>query len=226
MNRHADAVDDELRISVDTKAAVKVGCFSREGTNRVLVEALDHDYRPDAVVVPVGILLPQSGLLWIYIVPSPVTADAIVDAIEACWRDNRESFPNVKRLVIDQDNGPENNSHRTQFMARMVSFADDAGIDVRLAYYPPYHSKYNPIERCWATLEKSWNGSLLGTVEAVVGYASNMTWKGMSPVVRLVEKVYEKGVALTKAAMKAVEARLTRDDTLGRWFVDITHGAA
>jgi hypothetical protein len=226
VNRHADAVDDELRISVDTKAAVKVGCFSREGTNRVLVEALDHDYRPDAVVVPVGILLPQSGLLWIYIVPSPVTADAIVDAIEACWRDNRESFPNVKRLVIDQDNGPENNSHRTQFMARMVSFADDAGIDVRLAYYPPYHSKYNPIERCWATLEKSWNGSLLGTVEAVVGYASNMTWKGMSPVVRLVEKVYEKGVALTKAAMKAVEARLTRDDTLGRWFVDITHGAA
>ena len=178
------------------------------------------------MVVPVGILLPPSGLLWIYIVPSPVTADAIVDAIEACWRDNRESFPNVKRLVFDQDNGPENNSHRTQFMARMVSFADNARIDVRLAYYPPYHSKYNPIERCWAALEKSWNGSLLGTVEAVVGYASNMTWKGMSPVVRLVEKVYEKGVALTKVAMKAVEARLTRDDTLGRWFVDITHGVA
>jgi hypothetical protein len=219
-------VDDELRISVDTKAAVKVGCFSREGTNRVLVEALDHDYRPDAVVVPVGILLPQSGLLWIYIVPSPVTADAIVDAIEACWRDNRSSFPKVKRLVIDQDNGPENNSHRTQFMGRMVSFADHAGIDVRLAYYPPYHSKYNPIERCWAALEKSWNGSLLDTVEAVVGYASNMMWKGMSPVVGRVEKVYEKGVALTKAAMKAVEARLTRDDTLGRWFVDITHDTA
>src|SRR5262245_19255437 len=100
------------------------------------------------------------------------------------WRDNGESFPPVRRLVIDQDNGPENNSHRTQSMARMVTFADEARIEVRLAYYPPYHSKYNPIERCWAALEKSWNGSLLETVQAVVGHASSMTWKGLSPVVK------------------------------------------
>ena len=208
------------------KAAIKVGLFSRKGTNRVLVEALDHDYRPDAVIVPVGILLPKSGRVWIYMVRSPATADAIVDALEAFWRDNRASFPNVKRLVIDQDNGPENNSHRTQFMGRVVTFADEAAIDVRLAYYPPYHSKYNPIERYWGALERNWNGSLLDTVEAVVGYASKMVWKGMLPVVELVEKVYEKGVSLAKAAMKAVEARLTREETLGRWFLDIVHRVA
>ena len=156
-------------------------------------------------------------------VPSPVTADAIADAIDACWNDIRPSFPNVKRLVLDQDNGPENNSHRTQFMARMVNFADDAQIDVRLAYYPPYHSKYNPIERCWASLEKSWNGSLLNTVEAVIGHASKWTWKGISPVVTLVEKAYETGVTLTKEAMLAVEECIQREDTLGRWFVDIAH---
>lgn len=226
MNRHADESEEELRISVDLKAAVKVGCFSRKGTNRVLVEALDHDYSPDAVVIPLGIFLPGSDRLWIIVIPSPATADAIVDGIEAWWHDNRARFPTVKRLVIDQDNGPENNSHRTKFMARMVSFADDAKIDVRLAYYPPYHSKYNPIERCWAALEKSWNGSLLNTVAAVVGHASTMKWKGMSPVVSLVEKAYEKGVTLAKAAMKAVEARLARDETLGRWFVDIAHRVA
>lgn len=189
----------------------------------MLVKALDHDYRPDAVIVPVGILLPKSGRVWIYMVPSPATADAIVDAIDTWWRDNRASFPGVKRLVLDQDNGPENNSHRTQFMGRIVSFADHAAIDVRLAYYPPYHSKYNPIERYWGALERSWNGSLLDTVGAVVGHASKMTWKGLTPVVELVEKVYERGVALTKAAMKAVEARLTREATLGRWFLDIAH---
>lgn len=205
---------------------VKVGCFSREGTNRVLVEALDHDYRPDAVIVPMGILLPKSGRVWIYMIPHPATADAIVDCIEAFWCENGASFPNVKRLVLDQDNGPENNSHRTQFMARMVSFVDNAEIDVRLAYYPPYHSKYNPIERYWGALERSWNGSLLDTVEAVVGHASKMKWKGLTPVVELVEKVYVKGVALTKAAMRAVEARLTREETLGRWFLDIVHRAA
>jgi transposase len=177
------------------------------------------------MIVPVGILLPKSGRVWIYMVPSPATADAIVDAVEAFWRDNKVSFPQVKRLVIDQDNGPESNSHRTQFMGRMVSFADKTAIDVRLAYYPPYHSKYNPIERYWGALERSWNGSLLDTVEAVVGFASKMKWKGMTPVVELVNKVYEKGVALTKAAMKVVEARLTRETTLGRWFLDIAHVA-
>lgn len=192
----------------------------------MLVEALDHDHGADAVIVPMGILLPKSGRVWVYMIPYPAPADAIVDCFEAFWREVGASFPNVKRLVLDQDNGPENNSHRTQFMARMVSFADKAEIDVRLAYYPPYHSKYNPIERYWGALERSWNGSLLNTVEAVVGYASKMKWKGMTPVVHLVEKVYKKGVALTKSAMKAVEARLTREEMLGRWFVDIAHSAA
>jgi hypothetical protein len=223
VNRHADESDEELRLSIDFKAAVKVGCFSRRGTNRVLVEALDHDYRPDAVVIPLGILLPSSGRLWIYVVPNPATADAVVDGLEAWWHENRAHFLKVKRLVINLDNGPENNSHRTQFMARIVRFADDAGLDVRLAYYPPYHSKYNPIERCWGALEKSWNGSLLDTVAAVVGHASTLKWKGMLPVVTLGKKVYEKGATLTKAAMKAVEVRLARDGALGRWFVDIAH---
>jgi hypothetical protein len=90
-------------------------------------------------------------------------------------------------------------------------------------HHETLHSKYNPIERYWGALERSWNGSLLDTVEAVVGHASQMKWKGLAPIVELVEKVYEKGVALTKAAMKAIEARLKREETLGRWFLDIAH---
>lgn len=221
MNARADASDSELRFSVDCKAAVKVGKFSRDGLSRTVVDALDHDFQPDAVVVPVGILLPKIGKLFIYIVPSPATADAIADAIKSCWLDNRERFPGASRVVIDQDNGPENSSRRTQFMSRMVQFADEAAVHVELAYYPPYHSKYNPIERCWAALEKYWNGALLDSMAAVVGYASNMTWKGMHPVVQLVSRVYPRGVSLTDEAMRKVEARLDRHATLGRWFVNI-----
>jgi hypothetical protein len=210
-----------LRISVDAKAAVKVGDLSRNGLSRTLIKALDHDFAPVAVVVPVGILVPKTGELSIAIVKSPLTADAIADAIQGWWNLNRPRFPGVGRVVIDQDNGPENNSHRTQFMARMVRFADEALIRVELAYYPPYHSKYNPIERCWAALEKYWNGALLNSIDAVTGYAANMTWKGMEPVVQLVDRVYAKGVALSHAAMREVEARLDRHKTLGRWFVSI-----
>lgn len=65
---------------------------------------------------------------------------------------------------------------------------------IRLVYYPPYHSKYNPIERCWAALENYWNGTILDSVDAAVAWASNMTWKSISPIVHLVETTYEKGV--------------------------------
>ncbi len=53
-------------------------------------------------------------------------------------------------------------------MQRLVAFAQQYQISVRLAYYPPYHSKYNPIERCWGALEGHWNGSFLDSVDAVM----------------------------------------------------------
>ena len=128
----------------------------------------------------------------------------------------------MTKLVLLQDNGPENSGRRTQFLKRMVDFVREHSIDVRLVYYPPYHSKYNPIERCWGVLEHHWNGSLLDTVRTVVEFAKTMTWKGLHPVVTLVTKAYEKGVRLSKIAMKGVEAQLHRREGLEPWFVDIT----
>ena len=93
---------------------------------------------------------------------------------------------------------------------------------MRLAYYPPYHSKYNPVERVLGVLERSWSGALLDSVETVVNYAKNMTYNGVAPVVKVVEEVYETGVTVAKESMAAVEAAVDRlSSTLGRWFVDI-----
>ena len=78
-------------------------------------------------------------------------------------------FAHISTLVINLDKGPENHRRRTQFMQRLVAFVRDTGLHVRRAYYPPYHSKYNPIERCWGILETHWNGALLeDSVEAVL----------------------------------------------------------
>ena len=63
----------------------------------------------------------------------------------------------VRRLLIDLDNGPEIARSRTQFMKRLVEFSDRHSLTLELAYYPPSHSKYNPIERCWGILENHWN---------------------------------------------------------------------
>jgi transposase len=55
-------------------------------------------------------------------------------------------------------------SHRTQFMHRITQFADSNQLEIELVYFPPYHSKYNPIERCWSALERHGNGTLLTSV--------------------------------------------------------------
>lgn len=185
------------------------------------VRALDHDYKPDGKATPLGLLLPDHDELSIAVCTSKVTSDCIVDTIEQWWIENKVRFPEVDTLVLLQDNGPENSGRRSQFLYRIVQFVEHHHVNVRLAYYPPYHSKYNPVERCWGALEQHWNGALLDTVEAVVGYAQSMTWKQEHPVVRLVTQTYESGVRVSKQAMKAVERRLSRLPQLPSWFIDI-----
>src|SRR5258708_40110871 len=92
----------------------------------------------------------------------------------------------------------------------MVKLADAMQKPIQLLYYPPYHSKYNPIERCWGILELHWNGTKLIDAETMLAWAKRMTWKGLHPVVELSHQVYQKGIALGKAAMQAVERRLGR----------------
>jgi len=73
-------------------------------------------------------------------------------------------------------------------------------LEIVLVYYPPYHSKYNPIERCWGILENHWNATLLNTLEITLEWAKSMTWKGVKPVVKVLEAVYKKGVKIAKVA--------------------------
>jgi hypothetical protein len=221
VNPQADRAEDTLRVSIDAKATVNVGPFSRRGRSRIKTKAADHDFKPEATLTPFGIFLPQYDDLWLYMACSKVTSDFIVDRLEQWWQEVRLRFLNVKKLVINLDNGPENQSRRTQFLKRVVEFARKFGLAVQLAYYPPYHSKYNPIERCWGVLEMHWNGSLLDSVEAVVGFAGTMTWKGKHPVVSVVRKVYRKGVRLKPKEMKVLESEVVRLAGLGKWFVEI-----
>jgi hypothetical protein len=223
INPEADRADDVLRLSLDAKATVKIGCFSRGGKSRVKRQAADHDFNPKLKLTPYGIFLPRYDDLSLYFTASLVTADFIVDILDRWWRKMRRRFGGVKALVINQDNGPENQSRRTQFLKRMVGFAQDHELLIRLAYYPPYHSKYNAIEHCWGILESHWNGEILDDVEAVLGFARSMTWNGRHPTVELITRVYHKGVRLSARAMKEIEAQVERLPKLGKWFVDI-HG--
>lgn len=222
INQQADDDPTTLRISIDAKVALKVGEFDRGGKTRVATVALDHDFSDCATITPYGIFLPELNELFLFFVKSKLTADCIVDLLADWWLRVKHRFTHIQKLVINQDNGPENNSRRTQFMHRMVEFAKEFKLTIQLAYYPPYHSKYNPVERAFGWLEQHWSGSLLDSVDTVLRFASTLTFKGKNPVVTLVEKTYYTGVKLTKLAMAGVEKQLQRLPNLKKWFVEIS----
>jgi hypothetical protein len=154
--------------------------------HRTALESIFRDFTEDTLV-PFGILLPVLAELFLFFSSSRLTSDFIVDCLEQWWSSVRDRFAHIQALVINQDNGPENHSRRTQFLKRIVEFAHKYHLNIRLAYYPPYYSKYNPIERTWGVLEQHWHGSLLDEVETVLNFAQTMTWKGKHPIVTLSE---------------------------------------
>ncbi len=223
MHTQAAADRQTLRISLDTKAKVKIGAFSRQGVARGQqpVAAADHDMHPDAVLAPAGILEVDSGQLSVVFGTSRDTSDFVADCLDLWWTHRQAAHPNVQRLLINLDNGPEIGSSRTQFMKRLVEFSDRQQLTLELAYYPPYHSKYNRIERCWGVLENHWNGALLNTVETALEWAQTMTWRGVAPLVHLLDHVYDTGVRLTKRWFRPIAQRLLRSPTLPKWSLTI-----
>jgi len=149
------------------------------------------------------------------------TSDFWVDGLSVWWEQVQGGCERVRTVVIYLDNGPNNAGVRTQFLKRMVAFVDATGLTVRLVYYPPYHSKYNPVERCWSSLERKWGGALLTNGEVILSYARRMTWKGQHPTVGVLSGAYADGVKLTKAEMKPIEARLDRSATLPKYDITI-----
>lgn len=224
-NAQADANPRSLRLSLDTKATVRLGEYSRRGKARGQkpVAAQDHDMAPDKEkLIPVGILEVGAGQLDLCFASSPAkTSDLLADCLENWWRRRGLAYQGVEELVLNADNGPESNGRRTQFLSRLADFADKSGRRLHLVYYPPCHSKYNPVERCWAVLEKHWNGALLKEVQTALGWAKTMTWKGIRPLVKLTRKVYRKGQRVAGRAKREPEARLQRHPDLPWWDIRI-----
>lgn len=223
VNQASDRREDSLRISIDTKAKVDLCDSSRGGTSRAreATQANDHDMGIKPKLVPFGIQDVMMGWLTIIFGVSSETSDFIVDCLEQWWTHEKQRYSHITQLVINLDNGPQNSSRRTQFMKRMVEFADKHKLEIVLAYYPPYHSKYNPIERSWGILENHWNGTLLNSVEVALKWAKSMTWKGIHPTVKLLETVYEKGVRVSKKIFKLIDERIDRYEPLPKYHVII-----
>ena len=166
------------------------------------------------------ILDENSGQLYLHFGSSYKTSDFRVDNLQSWWT----ILPNLEQqerqlIQLKIDNGLESSGIRTQFLKRIVDFSDEIGRPIQILHYPPYHSKYNPIERCWGVLEQHWSGTLLQDIQTLLGWAQSMTWKGIHPKVWLNSKTYKKGISLSKQEMRDVEDRLERNPELPKWDI-------
>ena len=197
-----------------------MGGKTRTGSDGEVTKGWDHDPPAKVKLVPFGILMVASGALML-LFGSRETSDAWADALTLWWQQVRVDLGHIKRLVIYLDNGPKNSGRRTQFLKRMVQFADWSGLEVRLVYYPPYHSKYNRIERCWSSLEKKWNGVLLNGWEVIRACALRMLWRGKHPRVEQLTGNYPKKVSVSEEEMQEYHARLERSAALPKYDITI-----
>jgi hypothetical protein len=210
-----------LRLSLDSKASVAVGPFSRGGKTRLGTKGADHDFKPDKVLTPFGIFRPQTCESDLYFTETKVSSDFMMDCLEQWLEQRGETLKEIRKLVLNLDNGPENSGQRSQWLLRLLLLAQKRQWHLILVYYPPYHSKYNPIERLWGILENYWGGELLDSVAAVLGYAAKMTYNGVHPQVHQVEKTYAKGVKLEQRQKKRLERWLKRKPGLEKWAIEI-----
>ncbi len=214
-----------LRISLDVKAKVKIGNLSRKGYARTLTAPIadDHDQHWTDVLAPFGIHEINTGQSHIIFGNSRETSDFIVDCLEKWWIESPHLHQNYDTLMIDLDNGKSLAGNTKRFLQRIIDFAQNIQMPIQLVYYPPYHSKYNTIERFWAALEHYWSGLILDTIQNTIEIAQKMTWKAIHPIVHFIDKVYQKGVKVTYKEFKELGKSIIRNPDLHKWDILIKY---
>ena len=223
--QYLDSADPIL--SIDLKSRELLGNFFRTGTlfTRQTIRVFDHDFAEFAqgVVLPHGIYDLKQNRGYIHIGTSHDTSEFACDCLKDWWeRFGRAAYPGAKSLLVLCDGGGSNpaDTERGQahlFRTDLQGLVNDLGLEIRVAHYPPYASKYNPIEhRLFPHLTRACRGMILQSVALVAELMRKAkTRTGLSVVVDLLDKVYETGRQVNQATKDAVN--LVRDTVLPRW---------
>lgn len=209
-------------ISVDTKKKELLGNFHRPGptyTERT-VETFDHDFGSagSGKLIPHGIYDTGRNHAHVNLNTSHDTSELCCDSIAAWWdAHGRAAYPDAKRLLILCDGGGSNSATQYVFKQDLQRLADRLGVELRVAHYPPYCSKHNPIEhRVFPHITRACQGVIFHTAEIAKQFIERATTStGLRVTVGLLEAVYETGrkvAADFKATMK-----ILFDDHLPKW---------
>jgi Rhodopirellula transposase DDE domain len=215
-----DAGDPVL--SIDTKKRELIGNFYRPGTllTQQTQRTFDHDFPSfaDGVVIPHGLYDVQLNRGYVHLGTSHDTSAFACDCLEDWWVGHgRTQYPGSRSVLLLADGGGSNSASTYLFKADLQGLADKLGVEFRVAHYPPYCSKYNPIEhRLFCHLSRACQGVVFSSVALVKRLMEKaQTRTGLRVVVDVIGKVYETGRRIAEEAKKALN--LIRDSFLPKW---------
>ncbi len=215
--------ESDLILSLDAKKKELLGEFYRQGQvySQEAIRAFDHDFKSEArgLLCPYGVYDLEEKQGCIVLGESHETADFAVDSLQLYLERyvlNQKTSP--KRLLLLCDGGGANGSRNRRFKYNLQQLANQTGIAIRVAHYPPYCSKYNPIEhRFFSHISRCWQGiklESLAQVRALTRLKAKFTQK-VKIKVATIGKQYVKG---KKVAQKVFEKlNILYDPQLGKW---------
>jgi hypothetical protein len=209
-------------ISIDTKKKELLGNFYRDGKidTQETIETNDHDFSSagSGIVIPHGVYDVGRNQGFIHLNTSHDTSELACDSIAAWWeRHGRAAYPVAKKLLVLCDGGGSNSATRYVFKEELQKLANRLGVEIRLAHYPPYCSKYNPIEhRLFPHVTRACRGVIFRTLEIVQHYiAKTETTTGLKVNVIILDKTYEIGRKCATDFKKTM--KIVFDRVLSKW---------
>jgi hypothetical protein len=209
-------------LSIDTKKRELLGTYYRAGTlyTTQTVRAFDHDFPSYAagVVIPHGLYDPRLNRGYLHLGTSHDTSAFACDCLaDWWWRFGAVQYPKAQRLLLLGDGGGSNGANTYLFKADLQAWVNQTGLEVQVAHYPPYTSKYNPIEhRLFCHVTRACQGVLFRSMAVVKALMEKtQTRTGLRVVVDVVEKVYATGRKVAESVKQALH--LVRDLVFPKW---------
>jgi len=209
-------------ISFDTKKKEYLGNFYRDGHlyTRETLQTNDHDFTSyaDGIIIPHGIYDLQHNIGYLHLGLSKDTSQFACDCIRSWWvQYGQTAYPHATAILGLCDGGGSNNTHYYIFKEDLQKLVDELGIEIRIAHYPPYCSKCNPIEhRLFPHVTRACQGVIFTSIALVKELMNKTkTSTGLKVIVEIIEKTYQIGRQVAEDFK--MNMRIVFDEHLPQW---------
>lgn len=209
-------------LSIDTKKKEQLGNFYREGKlyTKECQRVNDHDFKSFSKgdIVPHGIYDLQDNTCYLTIGKSKDTAEFMCDNIETHWNEHlKKMYPEAYKMLLLCDGGGSNSCLHYVVKEQLQKLSQKLNIEIVVAHYPAYCSKWNPIEhKAFCHITRSWQGVVFDNYEIVKELAEKAkTEKGFSVKAVFNDKQYQTGKKVSADFLENMAIEF--DEKLPKW---------